>query len=195
MATDNSPPRLKLIVTIGVITVVTLVGLRFVMDSYFSFMSDVAHREKIAPTTELENHHKEEQAALAAAKVPVGEAMSQLAKGNRGGLIAPQQSDDLGPMTGWSKLPKAAPEAHAGQGGEPAAADAGAEATDGGAAATGDAGAEPNAAADAGAEPNAAADAGATGRVVPVGAHDGGVNDAGQPVPAPTPHRPPTPHP
>ena len=181
MATDNSPPRLKLIVTIGFITIVTLIGLRFVLESYFAFMGDMARREKIAPPTELDDHRKEEQAALTAAKVPVGEAIAQLSKGSRGG-VAPQQSDDLGPMTGWTKLPKAAPEAHPGQTSE-AAADAGAEgeATDGG---------EANAAGDGG----AAVDAG-PGRVVPVGAHDGGVTDAGLPVPAPTPRRPLAPRP
>ena len=35
MSTDNSQPRIKLIFTVIVISVTTLVGLKFVFDSYF----------------------------------------------------------------------------------------------------------------------------------------------------------------
>jgi hypothetical protein len=111
MAIDNTPPRLKLIITIAVITVITLVGIDFVLRGYYAYMSDEAQRLKLAPTTALNEHHAAEKAALAGAAMPIDQAMAQLAKGTRTDLVTPQPSDDLGPMTGWSKLPKPAPTA------------------------------------------------------------------------------------
>lgn len=170
MATDNSPPRLKLIVTIGVITIVTLVGLNFVLNSYYAIMSDEAQTEKQQQPVALQEHRQAEQAALTGAKMPIDQAMAQLAKGNREGLVTPQQSDDLGPMTGWSKLPKHAPEPILGAAG-PEAGDAGAEAADGGAAS-----ADGGLAADGGA---LAADGGAAPLATDAGAPAPAKGDAG----------------
>lgn len=104
---DTTPPRLKLIATIAAISVVTLVSLHFVLTSYYAMMTDEARREKLAPTTELEAHRKAEQDALSGARID--QAMSALAKGARAAAITPEPSDDLGPMIGWTKLPKPAP--------------------------------------------------------------------------------------
>lgn len=171
MAIDNTPPRLKLIATIAVITVVTLVSLDFVFKSYYAMMVEEAHGEKLPPTTERTDLQKVEQTAFANAAMPIGEAMSQIAKGARPDAITPQPSDDIAPMTGWSKLPKPAPvPAPKGQTAEPAAVG------DGGAPlAGGDAGAVPLAG-DAGVQA-AGGDAG----VKPAG-------DAGAPRPTPPPH-------
>src|SRR5262249_49455774 len=109
MAIDNTPPRLKLIVTIAVITVVTLISLDFVFKSYYAMMSDEAAHEKIAPTRDKEEQHKAESLALMGATIPVEQAMTQLAHGVRPEAITPQPSEDLAPMVGWSKLPKPAP--------------------------------------------------------------------------------------
>lgn len=109
MATDNTPPRLKLIATIAVITVITLIGIDFVLQSYFAMMTDEAQRVKLAPTTEREELHKAEQAALTNAAVPLDRAIAEIGKAERPAMIAPEQSEDLGPMTGWTKLPKPAP--------------------------------------------------------------------------------------
>jgi len=112
MAIDNTPPRLKLIVTIAVITVITLIGIDFVLKSYYAMMTDQAQREKLAPTTDKDELHKAETVALTSGSMPIQKAMAAVAKGERPALITPQQSDDLGPMTGWSKLPKPAPTPH-----------------------------------------------------------------------------------
>lgn len=165
MAIDNTPPRLKLIVTIGVITVITLVAINFAFDSYYATMSDIAYREKTAPTKDREDQHKAELASLSAGTMPVDKAMAQLASGGRPDSISPQASDDLGAVTGWSKLPHPAPVPLA-----PAAHDAPMPGTladggaapmdaDGGAAAAGDGGALPLAT-DAGAHPASKPDAG-----------------------------------
>jgi hypothetical protein len=107
MAIDNTPPRLKLIITIAVITVITLVGIDFVLRGYYGYMTDDAQHRKLAPTTALDDQHKAEQAALTGANID--QNIAQLAKGSRTDLIKPAQSEDMGPMTGWSKLPKQAP--------------------------------------------------------------------------------------
>jgi len=181
MATDNTPPRLKLIVTIAVITVITLIGIDFVLKSYYAMMTDAAQREKLAPTQDRDEQHKAEMAALANAALPIEKAMAEIGKGQRPAGIAPQQSEDLGPMTGWSKLPKPAPTPHA-----PAAAPVPAPAADdAGAPAAGDAGSTPLAG-DAGVHAPAPAPAPAAG--------DAGVRapaptagDAGVRAPAPAP--------
>jgi hypothetical protein len=147
MATDNTPIPNKTIIVVGAGTLLTLVGLKFVLDSYFAQMTDEAVRSKLAPTTELDQHRDAEKKRLAGGVMPIEKAMADLAAKGRdnpeslGADLAPRQSDDLGPMTGWVLLPQAAPRAaapdHA-----PAAGDAGAAATagDAGRAAAGDAG-------------------------------------------------------
>ncbi len=109
MAIDNSPPRLKLIVTIAAITVVTLLSLNFVFESYYAYMSDDAARSKIAPTLDREAQRKAEQVALTNAALPIDQAIAQFTKGDRPALITPQPSDDMGPLTGWSRMPKPLP--------------------------------------------------------------------------------------
>jgi hypothetical protein len=167
MATDNTPPRLRLIVTIATIVVITLVSLDFVFKSYYAYMTDEAKAEKVAPKTALLAQVTLEKSAFAGAKVPVEQAMKEIASGTRPDLIEPKPSDDLAPMTGWNKLPKQAP---IGATVSPAAgalaADAGAGAmiaTDGGAPMAADGGAT-TAPLDAGAPKPIVKDAGAPRR-------------------------------
>jgi hypothetical protein len=142
MAIDNTPPRLKLIATIAVLTVTTLVFLDFALKTYYAYMSDEAIREKLAPPIDLTEQRKAEGEALA--KANVEQVMAQMGKGPRAELITPQPSEDLGPMTGWTKMPKPAPTP------QPHAAPSPAAEGDAGAA-TGDAGAPAPGKADAGA--------------------------------------------
>jgi hypothetical protein len=109
MAIDNTPPRLRLIGTIAVIVIITLFSLDFVFKSYFAYMTDEAQREKLAPTTDKTDMRVAEAAALAGAKLPIDQAMAQIGKGTRGDLVEPKPSEDMGAMTGWSKLPKQLP--------------------------------------------------------------------------------------
>ena len=160
MAIDNTPPRLQLIITIAAITVISLVGIDFVLRSYYGYMTDDAQRGKLARPVQLEDHHKAEKAALASAAMPLDQAVAQFAKGTRSELIAPKPSDDMGPMTGWSKLPKPAPTPEPKGPGATATPPIGDlhMATDGGAphAPGADAGAHHPAAKDAGAPPKGA---------------------------------------
>ena len=108
MAIDNTPPRLRLIATIAVIVVITLVSLDFVLKSYFAFMTDEAYREKLAPLTARDEQRKAEETSFAGAKMPIDKAMASL-KDTRGEIVEPKQSEDMAPMTGWAKMPKQAP--------------------------------------------------------------------------------------
>lgn len=109
MAIDNTPPRLRLIGTIAFIVIITLIGLNFVFESYFAYMTDEARREKLAPRTELLAQVAAEHAAMQGAKMQLDQAVAQLKSGKREALVEPKPSDDVGAMTGWSKLPKQAP--------------------------------------------------------------------------------------
>jgi hypothetical protein len=53
MATDQSPPRVGLIAVLAVVTVVSLVGLKFLLDSYFTYMAEEAAHEKLAAPEQL----------------------------------------------------------------------------------------------------------------------------------------------
>lgn len=192
MAIDNTPPRLKLIVTIAVITVITLIAIDFVTKSYFAMMSDEAKHEKIAPTRDKDEQNKAVQAAFAQAQLPIDQAMADFEKGQRPADITPNPSDDIAPVTGWSKLPHPAPTVQhpvaaganapeatsmIGDGGVMLYADGGVmHGPDGGVmlAPMGDAGA-PTATGDAGATTNEAGDAGARHhRGRPTGGNGGG---------------------
>ena len=168
MATDNTPPRLRLVVTIAVIVVITLVSLDFVFRSYYAYMTDEARAEKVAPKTALLAQNKAEADSFAGAKVPLTQAMAQVLADTktRPDLIEPKPSDDTGPLTGWAKAPKAMPigmVSAADAGAAPAATDAGI--TDAGATST-----------DEGGAPTNAVDAGPSGMhpKVPVPAQDAG---------------------
>ena len=108
MAVDNTQPRVRLIATLAVIAVITLVGLDFVLKSYFTLMSEGAQYEKMAPRADVLAQTASDSESFSSAKVPMLQAVAQLKLG-RGAVIEPKPSDDLGAMTGWNKLPKVAP--------------------------------------------------------------------------------------
>jgi hypothetical protein len=116
MANDNTPPRIRLIVTVTFITVVTLVALKFVFDSYFAYMSDQATHEKLAEPVARRNLAEIEKKHLTGSPLPIEAAMAKLAQGARtdGDLsdVEPKPSEDNGPLIGWSKLPKPLPTPH-----------------------------------------------------------------------------------
>jgi len=112
MAYDKSDPRVGLIARVGVIAVVSLVGVKFALDSYFIQVNEAVAAEQLPEKYEpLVKLHEAEQKNLTGSPTPIAVAMQQLTQTGRaaqGGPadIAPQPSEDLGPMTGWSKNPK-----------------------------------------------------------------------------------------
>jgi hypothetical protein len=110
MATDNSPPRIRVILTTAFSTLVILVTLKYVFDSYFLMMASAAELDHLRPNEELALLRAGEEKNLTSGPMPIDRAMQILAQRGRAGeaLIAPQPSDDLGPMVGWIRNPNQA---------------------------------------------------------------------------------------
>jgi len=173
MATDNSPPRIRLILIMAFGTVGTLFVLKFVFDSYFTDMWEGEAKAKMAPALELAKLHEEETKKLTGSPIPIDKAISELSSKGResSALIAPQPSTDDGPLVGWKEGQRAlqAKAAETNAAHEPAVAggDASTTTTTGAAATKGDAGVNAPPPAAGGAK-----DAGAA--APPAAAHDGG---------------------
>jgi hypothetical protein len=172
METKN--PKTRLLFTLLILAVFAFVGVKFALDSYWSFTTEAIADEIRPPTTELNDLRAKQKKDLESSPTPINVAMQDLSTKGRGSseLITPKASDDLDPLRGWSKTKKDIPQppppvptnvAPMGDGGvAPTTADGGVAPTaaDGGAAPT---------AADAGNVVPAATDAGA-----PKPATDGG---------------------
>lgn len=101
MATDQSPPRTRLIVTLTIVTVASLGILKPIFDSYFTDMFESEAKAKIPAPEELRKQRQEEDLKL----VGIDKAMGDLAHGREGSaLIAPTQSNDTASLVGWSRL-------------------------------------------------------------------------------------------
>jgi hypothetical protein len=113
MATDQSPPRIRIILTIAFSSFVILVTLNFVLRSYFLMMTEQVEHDHLAKPEELIKLRAGEERNLTTSPVPIKKAMAELQMRGREGSdalkpladITPQQSDDLGPMVGWVRNP------------------------------------------------------------------------------------------
>lgn len=106
---DQSPTSNKLIVTVGLLAVFTLVSLKFIIGSYYISMTEAELHESISPPEQLMQLQADQNKALQQAPVPIDVAMKNLATSGRDNappVITPQQSGDLSPLQGWSKLPR-----------------------------------------------------------------------------------------
>ncbi len=103
MATDNSPPRIKLILVLAISTVVTLFVLKFIFDSYFTEMMEHEAKAKTVEPIEVRTIRAEEDKKLTGSPVPIDKAISDLASKGREAspIIAPQPSDDTAAQVGW----------------------------------------------------------------------------------------------
>lgn len=111
MATDNSPPKIRVILTIAFSSVVILGALHFVFHSYFQMMTEEAEHTHQRPAQELLTLREGEARNLASGPMPIGNAIKALASArDRAALkdIEPQQSTDMGPLVGWLKTPNQA---------------------------------------------------------------------------------------
>lgn len=112
MATDNSPVQNKIIIAVGLGAIVVLVGLKFVFDSYYSILTAETTKEKLAPPVQLAELRSAEVKALGAGAMPIDKAMGEIANRGRANVspdLVPTQSEDMGPMVGWSKLGRTLP--------------------------------------------------------------------------------------
>jgi hypothetical protein len=150
MATENSPPQIRIILTVAFSSVVILGALNSVFRSYYLMMTEEVEHDHLARPAELIKLREGEKTNLTSAQLPISQAMQMLASRGRTNFaafkdkdadITPEPSNDLGPMVGWVRAPNQAVidqinAAAANPPPEPAAAgDAGAAAGDAGAAA------------------------------------------------------------
>lgn len=111
MAHDTSQTRNRTILTVAIVTVLFLVSVKFVLDTYFIQITEATVKEKLASPEALIKQREAEKKALAGGPVNIDTAMGELARGRDvphavGADITPRPSDDINAMTGWSKMPK-----------------------------------------------------------------------------------------
>ena len=106
MASDDSKPKIRMLLTIGIVSVMLLTGIKFVLDSYYLDMTEGYARSMLPKTEQLDQTRKEQTSALEKSDVPIGAAMQTLAqkgRDNAGADITPQPSDDIDALKGWAK--------------------------------------------------------------------------------------------
>jgi hypothetical protein len=116
MATDNSPPRIRIILTVAFSSLVILITLNYVFRSYFIMMTEDVEHDHLWKPVELMKLHEGEEKNLTTGALPIQKAMSELAQPGREGSaaltqyadITPQPSNDMGPMVGWLQAPNQA---------------------------------------------------------------------------------------
>ena len=113
MATDNSPPRIRIILTIAFSSLVILITLNYVFRSYFLMMTEEVEHDHLAKPEELIKLRAGEMKNLTTSPLPISQAMQELATRGRTNYaafmsqadITPEQSTDMGPMVGWVRNP------------------------------------------------------------------------------------------
>lgn len=110
MASDDSRPKVRMLLTIGVVSVSLLIGTKFILDSYYLDMTETFERGLLPKTEQLDQLRANEHAAIEKGEhgnIPVSVAMQNLAqkgRDNAGDLISPKPSDDVDALKGWAKL-------------------------------------------------------------------------------------------
>lgn len=105
---DSSPPQNRLILIYTLLAVGSLVGLKFVLDSFLDTTRRAAQADNIAhseASERLAEFREETAARLNEGEPPISEAMEQLATRGRGGFpqLRPFPSSDRGAMDGWNR--------------------------------------------------------------------------------------------
>jgi len=110
MASDDTRPKVRMLLTIGVVAVFLLLGVKFVLDSYYLDMTE-GYEHSLLPKPTLRDETKQEQLAAIDkgqnGAIPVSIAMQTLAQKGRDNAspdITAEQSDDVDPLKGWVKL-------------------------------------------------------------------------------------------
>jgi hypothetical protein len=136
MAHDKTPERNSLIFFYTVLSVVTLIALGFMFQSYFSLETErvVTRHVRQAPAVERQKLEAEQRDRLARGPVSIDQAMQQVARNRQQPGIEPAASRDLAPLEGWNQarvfapvpaafIPRGVPEPAAAEGAEDEGAD------------------------------------------------------------------------
>ncbi len=161
MGHEKSDPQIGLIVTIGLVAIVTVGGLRQALISYFGWMNDQEQQTKYAlqKPQQLIDLRADEAKRLNGGPMPIASSMKMLAADKRQTPgMEPKAADPMrekDTMAGWAQMPRPLPEGMSDDAGAPApmaAGDAAAAATDAAPSMAQDA--APKASSDAGAAPH-----------------------------------------
>ena len=114
MATENSPPQIRTILTVAFSSVIILAALNYVFHSYFLMMTEEVEHDHLAKPEELMKLREGEQRNLTTAPLPIAQAMQTIASRGRTNFaafpvdITPQASNDPGALVGWVQAPNQA---------------------------------------------------------------------------------------
>jgi hypothetical protein len=116
MATENSPPQIRIILTVAFSSVVILAALNAVFRSYYLMMTEEVEHEHLSKPEELQKLREGERKNLSTVPLPITQAMQELSSRGRTNYaayvgqadITPEASNDLGPMVGWVRAPNQA---------------------------------------------------------------------------------------
>jgi len=114
MATDKSEPRVGVIFRVGVISVLTLIGVHAALVAYFDRMARAEELRKMgeANPAALLSLRADERERLSSGPTPIEKAMHEMAAKGRAGVapdVVPTVSKDLTPLQGWVQMPQAVP--------------------------------------------------------------------------------------
>jgi hypothetical protein len=112
---DDSPPRNGIIFFYTVLTVFMLVGVKFLLDSYFANMMGAEVHEKVLSRgmAEVAAVRAKEADQLKGGSLPIDQAIRLIGQRGRGAsaLIAPQSGAGAAEISGWSQLKRAGAQA------------------------------------------------------------------------------------
>jgi hypothetical protein len=114
MPHEKTDPRTGMIIKIGLLAIVTLIGVRAALVAYFDRLVQEQVQLKagnIAPEA-LMSLRQNEKDRLTSGPVAIDKAMAKIAEKGRMNAspdIVPQQSRDIAPLQGWTKLPSEVP--------------------------------------------------------------------------------------
>ncbi len=111
---DDTPPRNGAIFLYTVLSVLFLVSLKFVLDSYLENARRNVRADNLGASDSserLEQHRDAVAGELAGGDLPIDQAISQLAERGRGAFpqVRPYPSEDQGAREGWNRRPPEAP--------------------------------------------------------------------------------------
>lgn len=112
---DDSPPRNGIIFFYTVLTVFMLIGVKFLLDSYFASTMNAEWHDKVFSRgmAEVEAVRKKEAETLNSGSMPIDQAMRLIGQRGRSAspLIAPESGRGAAEITGWSQLKRDVAEA------------------------------------------------------------------------------------
>ena len=108
MAADNSPILLKPIAITVVVAIAFLIGLKPILDTYYTEMFEGEEYRKVGSLqpAELNALHAAEAKGFASAPIKLDKAMAMVARDRAIASISPEQSTDTASLGGWAQLPK-----------------------------------------------------------------------------------------